>query len=389
MVTIRESAQAAEAAPTAEAEPTLYWVARHPGAWFAVIWVPVLLLAPLVDAAAAGDFLRIGALVILGCCVAASVWFPARGRSHSRLLGEFSWVVLALLCTGYVFAWQRDQEFLYPLLAISAAMAVRQHWALSLISAATISGALATGIERGSLDAAMFLAFSTFLAGSAVLLVRYLVGAVTELRSSRVRLAQAAVAEERSRFSRDLHDLLGSTLSVIVVKSEAVRRLVGSDPDAAASHARDIETIGRDALTAVRDAVTGYRTVGLSAELAAAGEALAAGEVRLETTEIPPGLGSLVDSLFGWVVREGTTNVLRHANATLCRITISSDANGARLQIEDDGHGGQAHQGSHVHGLRGLRERLAEFGGELTASATPSGFLLVASLPAFALSGRH
>jgi two-component system sensor histidine kinase DesK len=290
-----------------------------------------------------------------------------------------------VLATSYVYAWRTDEEFLYPLIAIAAAVALRRHWAPAFVSAAAISAGIATGFERSSLDAALFLSFSTFVAGAGTYIVRCLVDLVAQLRRTREQLADAAVSEERLRFARDLHDLLGHTLSVIVVKAEAIRRLVDSDPDAARSHAADVETIGRRALAEVRDAVTGYRSVRLADELEAAGAAFDAAGIDLEVAVPPHPLAGPVDTLLGWIVREGATNVLRHSRASRCRIVVTADREVARIEVIDDGRGGDAPEGG---GLSGLRERLRAVGGDLATSSTEEGFRLTAVLASDAMAGR-
>lgn len=359
-----------------EPEPAMQWLARHPGPWFALIWVPFLLIGPLVDASAAGQPLRVVCVLVLAAANIATVSIP-----FARNVGNWSELAaigLAALSVAYLVAWRTDEEFVYPLLAIAAAVAVRQRWALGMICALTISGAVQTGIERGSLDIGMFLGFATFMAGVGNFLVQYLIGVIAELSNAQHRLAQAAVAEERLRFSRDLHDLLGHTLSVIVVKAQAVRRLATRDPDAAAEHASNIETIGRHALTEVREAVTGYRSVGLAEELANARAALQAAGVIVRVTHQALGLDAHLDSLLGWVVREGSTNVLKHAGADRCTIEVTLKNGVARVELVDDGRGGSAGDGS---GLKGLRERVDEYGGVLTAGPIPGGFRLAASIP--------
>ncbi|MDG4825778.1 sensor histidine kinase [Asanoa sp. WMMD1127] len=355
---------------TVEREPTLDWLARHPGPWFGLIWAPVLLIAPLVDAITGGQPGRAGYLVALAVAFTLAV----------LRRGTWAFVGFTALCTGYLVLWHTDRQFVFPLLSIAAALAVRQRWALGLVTSVTISGAVAAGIEARSLDTGLFLGFATLVAGVATFLIRYLVGVVAELTETRERLAVAAVAAERLRFSRDLHDLLGHTLSVIVVKAQAVHRLFDRDPPAAAEHARDIEAIGRQALTEVRETVSGYRAMSLGEELANARTALAAGNVRAEVSPAPATLAGQVDALLGWVVREGITNVLRHAQARTCRIAVSVDDEVARVEITDDGHGDPG--GAPGSGLRGLRERLEAAGGALTTTSTAGGFTLSARVPA-------
>jgi two-component system sensor histidine kinase DesK len=354
----------------------MQWLARHPGPWFALIWVPFLLIGPLVDASIAGQPLRVVCVLVLAAANVATVSIPF--VPHASRWSELAAIGLAALSVAYLFAWRTDEEFVYPLLAIAAAVAVRRRWALGVICGLTISGAVQTGLERGSLDVGMFLGFATFMAGISNFLVHYLIGVIAELSEAQNRLAQTAVAEERLRFSRDLHDLLGHTLSVIVVKAQAVRRLATRDPDAAAEHASNIETIGRHALTEVREAVTGYRSVGLAEELANAQSALQAAGVLVRVTHEALGLDAHLDSLLGWVVREGSTNVLKHSDASRCTIEVTVKNGIARVEVIDDGSGGSAGDGS---GLKGLRERVDEYGGVVTAGRVPGGFRLAASVP--------
>jgi two-component system sensor histidine kinase DesK len=361
-----------------ETEPATAWLTRWRGPWFALAWLPLLLAAPVAGALAERQFGRTAYLVLLGLTYAATVWLPYRtGGRHSRR-SELMLLLLGVVCVTYLVIWRTDRMFIYPLLAIATATAVRPRWTMGVVGSLAVSGAVATGLEDRSVDSALALAFATFLAGTATFLVHHLVGVVAELTRTRERLARMAVSEERSRFARDLHDLLGHTLSVIVVKAQAIRRLVDLDPAAAAAHAKDVETVGRQALTEVRDAVTGYRTVRLSDELSSARNALAAANIRVDITQPAGDLPTEVDAVFGWVVREATTNVLRHAAASQCRITVTIDEDTAGVEVIDDGHGASMSDGS---GLRGLRERVDDLGGDLIAAATPTGFRLAVRIP--------
>nr|WP_277819980.1 histidine kinase [Actinomadura sp. RB99] len=233
------------------------------------------------------------------------------------------------------------------------------------------------------------------------------------LRAAREELAKAAVEQERLRFSRDLHDLLGHTLSVMVVKAQAVRLVAERDPAVAAEQAADIEKVGRQALGEVRQAVSGYRGRGLAEELDAAVTALADAGVDPAVRRAGPPLPPEPDALLGWAVREGVTNVIRHSGARSCAITIRNDGGSATVEISDDGTGpgrnavteavGAAHAatgrdggdgdrsraetpglslGSGGHGLRGLAERMEAAGGTLRTGPAPGGgFLLTATVP--------
>jgi two-component system, NarL family, sensor histidine kinase DesK len=199
------------------------------------------------------------------------------------------------------------------------------------------------------------------------------------------------VAEERLRFSRDLHDLLGHTLSVVVIKAEAVRRLGERDLQAALRQAADIEAVGRQALAEIREAVTGYREGSLASELDGARSALRAVGIEPLVKEAGPPLPPQAEGLLGWVVREGVTNVVRHSQATRCEIELSVDGERASLRITNDGRAGGPSPGPVPpsppgttppgSGLRGLAERLTTAGGHLTAGPTANGFRIEATLP--------
>ncbi|MCK2244275.1 MULTISPECIES: sensor histidine kinase [unclassified Crossiella] len=223
-------------------------------------------------------------------------------------------------------------------------------------------------------------AFLTFLAGMLTFVVLRLSRAVAELEAAREELAHTAVGQERLRFARDLHDLLGHTLSLVVVKAEAVRRLIPRDPGKAQEQAADIEAVGRRALTEVRQAVSGYREPSLNEELAGARAALVAAGVTAELPE-PGELPGAVGPVLGWVVREGVTNVLRHARARRCVIELRTADGTAVLTIANDGAPPAQDAVTWGNGLCGLTERVQAAGGELTAIATPGGFMLRVSVP--------
>jgi two-component system sensor histidine kinase DesK len=167
---------------------------------------------------------------------------------------------------------------------------------------------------------------------------------------------------ERERIARDLHDLLGHTLSVIVLKSELAAKLAEKDVTRAVSEIRDVERISRDALAQVRDAVRGYRSGSFESEVRQAREALEAAGVQVEASLQPPQLTPSQESVFALALREAVTNVVRHAQATVCRLSLRRDGPYCELEIADNGRGGSLVEGS---GLSGMRERVEALGGIL------------------------
>jgi two-component system, NarL family, sensor histidine kinase DesK len=227
------------------------------------------------------------------------------------------------------------------------------------------------------------------------------------LRRTRAELARAAVAEERLRIARDLHDLLGHSLSLITLKAELAGRVLTSDPDRAAKEVSELESVARQSLADVRGAVAGFRQPDLAGELTAARELLDAAGITSDissagATDLP----QTVDSTLAWAVREGATNVVRHSRATRVTIRVSADHSAAVTEIRDNGPAapdteeivpaaaaltsgpdGRAaalrlrpsFSGS---GLAGLTERVRSLGGEISAGAVePQGFLLRVLVP--------
>ena len=182
---------------------------------------------------------------------------------------------------------------------------------------------------------------------------------LAEVQLEKEKLAADA---ERERIARDLHDLLGHTLSVIVLKSELASKLADKNPVRAIEEIREVERISREALSEVRAAVQGYRGSGLSAELARSKVALDAAGVRLILERPPLALPPATEAGISMVLREAVTNIVRHARAQNCTVVIEQRGETYWLKVQDDGVGGLSPEGS---GLTGMRERVRALGGEL------------------------
>ncbi|MFI9718538.1 sensor histidine kinase [Streptomyces sp. NPDC052396] len=306
-----------------------------------------------------------------------------------RLLLAGLAVVTYALAVGYWNHWQ----MCFPLLSLATGVVLRRDTRLIAFALALLG--ITYGIMaslRGAHDTTgdiVAAGWGTGLAGMLAANLLNLVESNSALRATREQLAHAAVERERLRFSRDLHDLLGHTLSVMVVKAQAVRRLGPRDLDAALSQAADIEAVGRQALTEIREAVTGYRESSLATELDNARSLLEASGIAAEISQSGPPLPPQTGALLGWVVREGVTNVVRHSGASHCAIEVRGEPDRVHLEITDDGVGPAAgpemerpRPKTGGNGLRGLAERLATAGGSLTSGpAGRRGFRLVAELP--------
>ena len=197
-------------------------------------------------------------------------------------------------------------------------------------------------------------------------------------------IAHLAKVAERERIARDLHDVLGHTLSVVVLKSELAGKLIDRDPGRARREIGEVEQIARKALTEVREAISGYRSEGLAAEIARAQKALDAAGVKLEVTGQPSQLAAAAETVLSLIVREAVTNIVRHAQASHCRLAVESRGQNTALIVEDNGRGGICEEGN---GLRGMRERAESLGGRLRIESG-AGTRLVVEIPAQAAIER-
>ena len=207
--------------------------------------------------------------------------------------------------------------------------------------------------------------------------------AQAQLHRANEEIERLATIAERERIARDLHDLLGHTLSVIVIKSELAARLLPLDPDQAEGEVRDVERTARTALAEVRAAVAGYRARGLGAELATARQALSAAGIDVEATIDLPAMPAQHEAALALALREAVTNVVRHASAHHVTIRADTGTDEVVLEVADDGCGGSAPDGA---GLSGMRERITALGGHVvrvdrTGAPGPRGTLLRVTLP--------
>ncbi|GAA3934657.1 sensor histidine kinase [Luteimonas lutimaris] len=182
------------------------------------------------------------------------------------------------------------------------------------------------------------------------------------IRLSHDEVRRLAATAERERIGRDLHDLLGHTLSLITLKLELSRKLFDRDPAASKRELEDAEAVARHALAEVRSAVTGIRAADLAAELASARLMLESSSVHLDYDAPPVGLSPDIERGLALVLREAATNIARHAHAGAARITFARDGDQLEVAVVDDGVGGIGADGN---GLVGMRERIARMGGTL------------------------
>jgi two-component system, NarL family, sensor histidine kinase DesK len=292
--------------------------------------------------------------------------------------------VLALIAA--VIAFDDTATWAPLFIYVSAAAGFRLRVRESVRAIAACAAAAGAAGVAGHYDAGDTIQFVIYCVAIGAMLRGYanLVAANRELHAARGEIARLAVSEERLRFARDLHDLLGHSLSVIALKSELAGRLLDADNGRAREEVEDIHKVSRDALVEVREAVSGYRRMTLADELLGAEAALTAAGIEPEVVRPDVSLAPEVESVLAWAVREGTTNVIRHSGARHCAIRVHAGLSDAGVEIVDDGAppaGDDAAGGG--SGLAGLRERVARRHGSLEAARRPEGgFRLAVHVPA-------
>jgi two-component system sensor histidine kinase DesK len=354
--------------------------AQHTGAF---IWLAFIVF-PAVNA-----FGHHGTPLDRGLTIAGAIAFVCayvglvliwRERSADRLLPVL-FVVLVALAVALTLSDGTSWGFLFTYCAAAIGLISTRFGMAAVLTCAALAG-LTSAVGGASGGQVISWVASSAGIGLLILVMRDLRIRNDELDRARAELARMAVAEERERFARDLHDLLGHSMSVIALKAELAGRLL---PDRAAEAAREIaelEDVARGALSEVREAVSGYRRPTLDGELAGARMALSAAGIEAEVIRAPAVLDPAVEGVLAWAVREGATNVIRHSGARHCTLRISSDPAGAGVEVVDDGVGPGRVNGDAGHGLEGLSERARTLNGRLETGAGPAGgYRLAVTVP--------
>lgn len=311
------------------------------------------------------------------------------GQTFPLTIGALAALTLLAMAVNLAFPTDLRWAPLFLYVVVVAGFAFPLQVGLAAVGSATVLAAATAFALRSTLSPEIQQQFlqvmgngilELLLLGGGAVAVRRLLETTEALRMAREKIAQLAVEEERHRFARDLHDLLGHSLSLIVLKSEVTRRLLPNQPHLATAEVREIEQVARTVLREVRDVVRGYRQPTLATELAGACIALDAANITAHVEQTLGPLSARVEAVLAWTVREGVTNVLRHSQAQRCTIRLLQTQETVRVEIIDDGAGGTSWQpGS---GLAGLGERVATIGGQLEADMLPQGgFCLRVTLP--------
>jgi two-component system, NarL family, sensor histidine kinase DesK len=377
------------------------------------IWA-VFIVVPVINAIASKDSEPGHAFVIVAAVVFTSAYvlmvlicFEDRPAPLAYALS----VLLLTIAVALTLADDGGWGFLFSYSAACVALVMPSRLGMpAVIGCGAIAAACALihGGKTGGGGAAVGWGASSVGVGLLLVLMRDLRMSNRELTEARAELARAAVAAERERFARDLHDLLGHSLSVIAIKSELAGRLLPGSPERAAGEVADVEQVARQALREVRDAVSGYRRPTLDDELEGARVALSAAGIEASFDHTAVGLDPEVEAVLAWAVREGATNVIRHSGARRCEVRVRASDGDAAVEVLDDGTRGRAQSGPEAgagagagagvgvglglgcgagaplagNGLAGLAERAERLSGQIAAGERPDGgFRLEVSVP--------
>jgi two-component system sensor histidine kinase DesK len=360
---------------------------RRNWAWIWFAYTGFLFIDPILDPSL---YLWLGTIAAFAVFVGIFVAFV---RSSDECHPARFWMIAATFALGLLcFPWNQGAStfFVYAAAFLPfSIVSIRRVFSLFVLEALLILGEgyvfhAQPGILHISWPNTFVAIFLTGIIGGGNIFFAQQRRADRQLREAQdENLALAAVAE-RERIARDLHDVLGHTLSVIVLKAELASRLIhrdeASDHERAATEIADVERIARTALAEVREAIGGYRSRGLAAEIEAARLTLDAAGVTLMLDSEPTSathLSAAEETALALALREAVTNIVRHARATTCRLRFITDSGRRRLVVEDNGEHAIAREGN---GLRGMRERIESLGGQLSLEHD-NGTRLLIELP--------
>ena len=342
--------------------------------WVPYVWLVYLLAIPL-NAYFLPATPRLWITAFAGILCFLVLYFRAYWVDGRDLV----WVIALIAVLGIALTPINPSSAVYFVYAASfAGKLERRTAAVSVIGSLLIVIALESWLMHLPLYFALYCALLITVIGVVNLYYGEQHRARKKLQRAEEEVQHLAQIAERERIARDLHDVLGHTLSLIVLKSELASKLADAEPSRAAEEIRDVERISREALAQVRATIQGYHARSLQAEAQHAAQALEAAGVKVnwefESADIP----AAQEGVLAMALREAVTNVIRHAKATSCSLRLHVEPGGCRLEIRDDGCGQMTPEGV---GLSGMRRRVEALGGKLQREAA-SGTRLVITLPA-------
>jgi two-component system sensor histidine kinase DesK len=353
------------------------------GRWFMVAWV-FFFIPPAVAILASGlqppqEGATFG--VAVWCGIWTWIWLRAAGRNNvAEGVGLVAITVILTMFT-LVEATTVSTFFIFSFIVAGTCFPLRRAvWIMGALVVLQLGLAV---IRLTDLASALNSLVNSVLVGGVGIGARLLWQSYRELVAAREEIARLAVSEERLRFSRDLHDLLGQSLAVLVLKSELVSKQLPADTDETTQQElRDISRVARKSLNDVREAAAGYRRPSLAMEVGNARSALQAAGVGFLVEDTLGRVAAEQDSVLAWCLREGVTNILKHSGATRAVLRLARVDGGPTLELVDDGRGATSLDGGGV-GLIGLRERVELAGGKFEVGTEPeAGIRLRVMLPA-------
>jgi two-component system sensor histidine kinase DesK len=343
--------------------------------WLAIVIrlaiAPVFLGALLLSARAASisDVSASIGLLVLGAIHVVYWWRPWPSQPR-RALATTAGMVLTNFVLVNLLGLSQPLLWLYPALIVGAGLrppaAAVGVGLMALAAAAPMAHEGLFGNPLHPVEPfgpSHSILLSIVLAGLGMTAVRQLIAVNADLHATRAELAELAVSGERERLARELHDLLGRTLSLIAVKAELASRLSAKADPSAESELADVQRLARQAIRDVRDAVSGAHAPSVDAELTAAAAALRSVGIELSVENTSASIDPAHETTLAWALREAVTNVVKHSGARTCRITLDAADGCSTLEIEDDGRG-PIGAGSGT-GLDGLADRIHALNGSL------------------------
>ena len=353
-------------------DPEIGW---SPLVW--LIYLPGLFIWPLLTHASAAQWtVTIAATVVFLPLYFRGYWCVGWTEKY--------WIIAIIATLGMLLTPTNPGAPVFTVYAASFAGVIRPPRRAAQVVALLVAAALVeafllhiqSGVWIWQVAISIVVAFSTsHFAGVRAINAK--------LRRANEEIEHLAKLAERERIARDLHDLLGHTLSLITLKASLASRLADRDPARAAIEIRDVERISREALTEVRSAVAGYRDAGIVSQLSSVESMLEAASIDMHANVDPASLSPAEEAVLSLIIREAVTNIVRHSHAKRCDILLSSIDGVRTLTIEDDGRGKSAPDGN---GIFGMRERVTALGGAITIDSVPGTRIRVTLSPAASLS---
>jgi len=311
-------------------------------------------------------------------CIFLPLYFLGYWLEGKRKL----WVIVPFVLMGGGLVTFSPEAFVFFIYAGAfAGFSGETGFAVSILGALVAIMGVQAWVLHLPLMAWVPFAVFTAVIGAANMQYAQRVKANARLRLAHEEIEHLAKTAERERIARDLHDVLGHTLSVIILKSELASRMVDKDLPRAAQEIRDVERISRDALAEVRRALKGYRAAGLDAEIAQARATLETAGIKVQASSNRLDLSPAQEGVLALVIREAVTNILRHSQATECGLRLLQSDGVCSLEIADNGCGSNGAEGE---GLKGMRQRVETLGGNVQRKTSP-GTTLTITLPRSAI----